>query len=147
MKDNDKVMVKHFLYRPGQALRVPGGWGSHISRQSAHEGDKVVNPTHRPPLTPPQEIFLVLLPVRAWVNPRAIVRPEGLSLKHSNYTIGNRTRDLPACSAVRQPTAPPRAPGIIMIPFKIYRSNYSKECENKRQWLNLRNNYICLEAR
>ena len=31
-------------------------------------------------------------------------------MKNSNDTIGNRTRDLPACSAVPQPTAPPRAP-------------------------------------
>ena len=31
-------------------------------------------------------------------------------MKKSNDTIGNRTRDLPACSAVSQPTAPPRAP-------------------------------------
>ena len=30
-------------------------------------------------------------------------------MKNSNYTIGNRTRDLPACSAVSQPTATPRA--------------------------------------
>ena len=29
-------------------------------------------------------------------------------MKNSNDTIGNRTRDLPACSAVPQPTAPPR---------------------------------------
>jgi hypothetical protein len=32
-----------------------------------------------------------------------------MSMKNSNDTIGNRTRDLPACSAVPQPTATPRA--------------------------------------
>jgi len=31
-------------------------------------------------------------------------------MKNSNDTIGYRTRNLPACSAVPQPTAPPRAP-------------------------------------
>jgi hypothetical protein len=30
-------------------------------------------------------------------------------LKKSSDTIGDRTRDLPACSAVSQPTAPLRA--------------------------------------
>jgi hypothetical protein len=33
-------------------------------------------------------------------------------MKISNYTIGNRTRDLPTCSAVHQPTAPLRNPYI-----------------------------------
>jgi hypothetical protein len=33
-------------------------------------------------------------------------------MKNSNDTIGNRTRDLPTCSAV-PPTALPRAPRIV----------------------------------
>jgi hypothetical protein len=33
-------------------------------------------------------------------------------MKNSSDTNGNRTRDLPTCSAVPQPTAPPRTPYI-----------------------------------
>jgi hypothetical protein len=33
-----------------------------------------------------------------------------MSRKNSNDTIGNRTRDVPVCSVVPQPTTPPRAP-------------------------------------
>jgi hypothetical protein len=33
-------------------------------------------------------------------------------MKNSNETIGNRTRELPACNAVPQPTAPPHAPPL-----------------------------------
>jgi len=33
-----------------------------------------------------------------------------MSIKNSNDNIGNRTRNLPACRAVPQPTATPRAP-------------------------------------
>ena len=35
-------------------------------------------------------------------------------LKNSRDTIGNRTRDLPACSAVPQPTALPHAPNVAL---------------------------------
>ena len=34
-------------------------------------------------------------------------------MKNSNDTIRNRTRDLPACSVVPQPTVPPRTPYIL----------------------------------
>jgi hypothetical protein len=56
------------MWLPGQVHRVPGSWGSQISWQSAHESGKFVSPTHLPPL--PQEIFLVLIYVRGWVNLR-----------------------------------------------------------------------------
>jgi hypothetical protein len=66
LKVKIKVNVKQSHYKPGQAKRVPGGSGSKISRQSAHECGKVVIRTHWPPLLPPrpQEIFLILISVR-----------------------------------------------------------------------------------
>jgi len=45
-----------------------------------------------------------------------------MDMKNANDNSGNQTRNLPACSAVTQPTAPPRAsyeggkpkiPGIV----------------------------------
>jgi hypothetical protein len=43
------------------------------------------------------------------------MRPEGLSLKNSSDSIGNRTRDLPVCSAVPQATGPPRTPKYLKV--------------------------------
>jgi len=43
-------------------------------------------------------------------------------MKNSNDTIGNRTCDLPVCSAVLQPIAPPRASILTCIAAKF--SNY-----------------------
>jgi hypothetical protein len=36
-------------------------------------------------------------------------------MNKSSDTIGNRTVDLPGCSAVLQPTAPPRAPRFLVM--------------------------------
>ena len=40
-------------------------------------------------------------------------------MKNSNDTIGNRTRDLPTCSALPQPTAIPRALIIKVTILKL----------------------------
>jgi hypothetical protein len=80
-----------------------------ISRQSAHESGKVVSPTHRPPW-PPGDIPGTHFCLR-------LSRPQGHSaagrikaIKTSNDPVGNRTGDLPACSAVPRQTAPLRTP-------------------------------------
>jgi len=44
-------------------------------------------------------------------------------MKNSKDTVGNRTRDLSACSAVPQPTVPPPTPVCSMILYK-YKQSY-----------------------
>jgi hypothetical protein len=62
------VKVKQSHYRPLQALRVPGGWGSQMLGKSSHEDGEVVGPTKQPP-------------VKGWVDPRAVGRSEGCQWK------------------------------------------------------------------
>jgi hypothetical protein len=92
--------------KKGKAIPVTGRggpWGCETSRlqyfldNRLTDGDKFVNLTRR---LPPGR-FLVLISVGGWVDPRAIVRLEGLGqLKKSNDLIGTRTHDLPLLSYV-----------------------------------------------
>ena len=60
-----------------------------------------------------QEIYLILISVRDWVNRSHSAAERIMLMKNSSETIGNRTRALPTCRAVPQPTALPRAPFTI----------------------------------
>ena len=60
-----------------------------------------------------QQIFLILISVKRLRQPQGHSAAERImSMQNSNDTIENRTRDLPACSAVPQPTAPRHSPFI-----------------------------------
>ena len=81
-----------------------------------------------------QEIFLVLISV-------SLSQPQGhsaagriMSMKNSNETVRNRTRDIPVCSAVPQPTAPPLASLIHEYFAKFCPGNSKRGTSHENQY-------------
>jgi hypothetical protein len=56
-------------------------------------------------------------------------------MKKSTDTIGNRTRDLPVCSAVSQPTVPPRLIGCPKTSVTNYQSTLFNTSEERKPHL------------
>jgi hypothetical protein len=79
-----------------------------FSRQSAHDGGEVVSITRRSPFTLrkiPGTHFCYRLSRRHGQSAAGSMK----SIEKFNDLVGNRTRDLPACSMVPQPTTLPSA--------------------------------------
>jgi hypothetical protein len=97
-----------------ETSRVPYLLGNRLRDSS----EFVILSTGRP--SPPGR-FLVLISVRRWVDPGAIVRLERLiEKKKNNHPIGTRTRDIPACSIMPQPTTLPRASSRTQEHVNVY---------------------------
>jgi hypothetical protein len=75
----------------------------------------------RPGLFLPPGRFLVLIYVRDRVDPRAIVRLEGLGTLKKSTSFRTRTSDLPACSIVPQPTTLPRR---VPVGLRIFSTSF-----------------------
>jgi len=122
-----EVKAKLSHYRSGwplgnQEIKIPK-----LSKKSAQEGGKFVSPRYRPPLLPGG--------TPGTYSCSRLNRTEGLlatrtikSMNTPNDSIGNRTCELPACSAVPQLTAPPNTSWLSTKCATIYIYIYIYMC-------------------
>jgi hypothetical protein len=97
-------------------------WGSRksrlqVSRKSLHECGKVVSLPQRRPLSPRKYSWYSFL-LEAESSPEPLCSRKDYIMKNSSDIIENRTRDLPACGAKRQLTAPPPTPSRVQVNHK-----------------------------
>jgi hypothetical protein len=102
---------KQSHYRPGQAPKVPGGWDP-IFQDNRHMKVKRLSALRTRRLYPPANISGTHFCYRLSQPQSHSAAGRIMSMRNSTAIIGNRSRDLPACSAVPQPTAPPHTPRI-----------------------------------
>jgi hypothetical protein len=114
------MCINQSHYMPGQALMVPVE--APIFQDNRHMKMVRLSALRTGCLYPPGTIPGTHL---CW----RLKQPQGhsaagriMSMKNSSDTIGNRTCDLPTCSAVPQPTALSRAPIYIYIYIYIYKT-------------------------
>jgi hypothetical protein len=100
--------IKLSLYRLWRPLGCPEVEDPAFSDIRLIDGGKVVSPM-RWPLFPPGR-FVVLISVRSWANPRAVVQLEGLGKLKKSTSSRTQTGNLPACSIIPQPTTLLHAP-------------------------------------
>ena len=90
-----------------KGMRIPAVWGTQISRQSTLESGEVDKPGR---LHPSGHISCTIS-VTGWVDQSELRRT--MSMKNFSDTTENWTRDIPVCSVLLEPAAPP------LIPFKV----------------------------
>ena len=125
------TIYKSISVQAWTALSVSGGLGYQIQTQAAHESDKVISPTHRPPLSY-GNIPGTHLCQEAESNTEPQCSWKDYVNEKSHNIIGNRNRDLPTCSAVPEQTASLRvsAQYIFILQFNV---NYKMYCVKKQE--------------